>query len=354
MKKENSIARKDYREYFKPYLGETKKYKEWCEIVGEKVQQGGRTRELHMKRWRQFVRLDNEGKGNLKLVYLYSDNELKLTEREGKFYVYIRNYILSFVKGYTGTPLRMSASEILRGAYMVNSQYFNGMNHPEKYVDKFDLYLNRQDEPEEDYIKNMIVANENIFFSATNRLLRRLVSDSIKRMENEHLILADKTFRAYTKTKTYDGNTVYIKHDVTQDERERILAVILKTIEKYNDKADLWYLDKADSENHQAKNRKREIKSESDLFCLSKKEIKKYFDMRDKIFQEEFHKEGYTTFFPTWSISLPKSNIIDFNVYQLDYRNLNKNVYNKLKESKDLESINTFLKEQFIDNFIKI
>ena len=345
MKRENSIARKDYREYFRPYLGETKKYKDWCDIVKEDSS-SGRRRELHIGRWSQFVQFNKNQKGELTPVYLYSDKELKFTEKEGKFYIYIRNYILSFIKDYTGEPLKMSISEILQGAYMVNSQYFKGMNHPEKYVDRFELYLNRQDEPEEDYIKNMIVANENIFFSATNRLLRRLVSDSIKRMENEHLILADKTFRAYTKTKTNDNKTIYIKHEITQDERERILAVILKAIAMYNDESDLG--------NQISNNKKRKIKSEADLFYLSKKEVRKYFKIRDEIFQKEFYKEGYTTFFSIWSISLPKSNIIDFNVYQLDYRGLNKNVYAKLKESRDLESINTFLKEQFIDNFIKI
>ena len=152
-----------YQQLLKDHIGETKTYKDWCEILGEEKAKGGRNKKVQLNQWGQYIDIEPNNR-QLTLVSVYDDNNLQLIENRGKFTTYIENFLMEYLKNCTEDYVILSNRDILEKAYMVNKNYFIGKRNPRLFADEFTVPIKSDDIPDDDYMLRRVMDDNQIFF----------------------------------------------------------------------------------------------------------------------------------------------------------------------------------------------
>ncbi len=216
------------------------------------------------------------------------------------------------------------------------------------FVDSFDIKINKNDIELLGYIPEYyklqkVDKDSRLFFSASYRLLKRIISDCLKNIKNKDLIDYHKTFVCY---KMYKNQFGYKTDIIECDDKmiDRIISVRHESVKEFNE------LNK--DENGQQKFFLKNADSTYMLYQKQKQQFKKILKYN---FQQEFKKEGYTNFSRAWKINLANKNIFqeELNKRHFDEIKLNKNIVDKLLKANDLSTIPEKERNTFISLFIK-
>jgi hypothetical protein len=332
----------------KKYEGQYLQYPELCRLIGEEPKQGGKAKRLHLNRIKQYVDLMQE-KRKIYIGRVYQDSdELQIIEHHGKFTTYIRQFLINLFYELglkTGqNSVVMSNRDILEMTCMVNNNYFIGKNAPYKYLNDFKLNLKREDMPNDEYLANKIIDESDIFFSSSYRLLKRVVYDSLTSMEKASLINKNKTFRLYKNTVDEYGRFHSVQKDCADEDISRILSAQHDAIAEFNEDA---------KERHGADTKYR-LPSIQAVHYLYPAERKRFYAILNRKIREEFSEEGWNAYSAAWKITLAKPRIFEDELEHINYNRLNQNVQDKLLTAKDLDLIETTLKKQFVNTFIRV
>lgn len=331
-----------FQDNLQHYVGDIKRYKDWCNILKEEPKRG-KAKTLQLKQWQQYIDIEPTDK-KLALISIYDDNDLQLIENRGKFTTYIENFLMSYLKNCSGQYVVLSNRDILEGAYMVNNNYFKGKWNRYDYINSLSIPIKQDDIPAPNYINQKLMNESGIFFSVSYRLLKRIIYDSLISIEKKSLIQKNKTFRLYKNYTNEYGKEIHSAHNCNDSEIDRILTVQHDSIKEFNDHAPkysngnyVYYL--------------HDIRS---VHILHKEQKNEFYDILDKNLRKEFQAEGYNAYSTAWKINFANSECFDYELRKFNYNNLNKNVQNKLFTAKDLSIIESTLRKQLIDRFIKL
>ena len=336
--------------YLKKYEGQNFNYKkEFCPLLQiEYKKNGAKTRQL--EQLSQYMELELEY-SKITIIKIYGEDELKLIEKRGKYLTHIENFLILLLSeqvkhGYDYSVL--TNRNILEMATMVNDNYFRGMGNILPFVDNFDIKMNKNDAELLGYIPEYyqlqkVDADSRLFFSASYRLLKRIVSDCLKNIKNKDLIDYHKTFVCYKLYRTQFG---YKTEVVECDNKmiDRIISVRYNSVKEFNELG-------------KNKNGKQEffLKNADSTYMLYQKQKKQFKDILKYNFQQEFKEEGYTNFSRAWKINLANKEIFqeELNKRHFDEMKLNKNIVDKLIKANDLSSIPEKERNVFVGLFIK-
>lgn len=333
-------------ENLKKYEGKELNYKsEFCPLINQEYKTG-KAKLLLLSKLEQYMEIKSEY-NKITIVKIYNDDEIDLIEKRGKYLTHIENFLIIYlsqqaIKGNNYCIL--TNRNILEMATMVNNNYFRGMGNILPFLERFNVYINKKDidllgYDEEYYKLQKIDSDSRLFFSASYRLLKRIIYDCLKNIKDKDLIEYNKTFVCYKLYKLETGQTISETIECTEEMVSRIISVRNLSVKEFNDlhKGE-YFLKNADS-----------------TYVLYPKQKNEFKEILNYNFKEEFAKEGYTNFSRAWKINLGSGVIFKqelenrkFNGYKL-----NNNIINKLLTSKDLEIIADKEKNNFISVFIK-
>ncbi len=330
----------------KDYEGQYIKYPQLCELINEEPK-GGKSKSLHLNRIKQYVDLSQE-KGRIYIGKVYTDNdELKIIENHGKFTTYIKQFLINLFyeleQKTHQTSVVLTNRDILEMTYMVNHNYFIGKNAPYKYLDGFNITLKRDDMPNDQYIVDRILSESDIFFSSSYRLLKRVIYDSLTSLEKASLINKHKTFRLYKNEIDENGKFKSTHHDCNEKEISKILTIQHDSIIEFNE----GLKDNPNKSGYHLSN----IQS---VHYLYPTERKRFYKIMNRRIKEAFKEQGWNAYSVAWHITLAQPQTFEYEINKINYKQLNRNVQDKLLTAKDLSLIEDTLRKQFVNTFIRV
>ena len=70
--------------------------------------------------------------------------------------------------------------------------------------------------------------------------------------------------------------------------------------------------------------------------------------------KEAFKEQGWNAYSVAWHITLAQPQTFEYEINKINYKQLNRNVQDKLLTAKDLSLIEDTLRKQFINTFIRV
>ncbi len=295
-------------------------YKEICSIMNEEQKNGGKNRELQLKRWNKNYGVIKEDK-----YYLLDDSTFipPLIDKRNKYTGYIEILLLNELLLSNESNKDFTYRELMEILGLVNKQYYFAKYNQKEYIEK--LMLEYGEESAE-----MISYSLNIFFSKTKKMLRRLLKNSIDILENKSIIFQNKTIVLYRKKFSQETKKNYVElHTCDKSETAQFLDIQKETMKKYG------------------------ISKISQYFSLDIHTKRCYnTDINEKI--KEIY--GYDVYSFGINLVYSKKQAKEYSTkYISGIKNkLNENIQDKLLNSKELNIISKKLKEQFIKDFIRL
>ena len=309
-------------EYNKPYT-----YKEICELMGEERQSGGDHIKKQLNRWRKKYIIDKPNKRGSKYTILgeiQGADKLVLPKRS-KYAIYIVDGLLNYLSRYSDrTSMTLTYYELFEYLKMTNANYHKAKNNTfdeiEKYIDCI------SDETAQLYgtTKQMIIlANLDRFFGESRKQLKELVDYAIRRLEDNQILYAHKTYKLY---KAQIGDVVFPPHIATDKEISKIMEIQTKALDKLH------------------------IKSKTQLILSGNETYAKY----QRIVLSEIKAQmGYDSYSQAIKfIYSPNSITKEYNY--LNELQLNKNIQEKIRTSVRFKDMLVGLNEEFINEYINI
>lgn len=272
------------------------------------------------------------------VISLYTNNQIQLTENAGKYNTYIENYLIRYLstnyhkQQENEFGIVITNTDIKLALMMVNPKYIDAKNKQDKYIENFDIGGSNLNLPSENYKQRRVQEDLSIFFKTSERLLNRIISDSIKNMEKKSLLTANKTFRLFEVLE--NG---YLKgHDVcTKEEHEKVLHARYSAMQEFNENFPQY-----------------KVKEMVDVIFLSPYHSDQFWKIMKLCLIDEF--DGKYEFFSNAYSLIISEQAINNELRKLNYKNMNNNVKNKLLSAKDMQILNDNLKHQFVDFFVDI
>lgn len=295
-------------------------YKQICSIMNEEQKNGGKGRQLQLKRWNKNYGVVKEGK-----YYLLDDSTFipPLVDKRSKYTSYIEILLLNQLLLSNESNKDFTYRELMETLGLVNKQYYFAKYNQKEYIEK--LMLEYGEESAE-----MIAYSLGIFFSKTKKMLKRLLKNSIDILENKSIIFQNKTIVLYRKTFSQETNKQYIElHTCSKEETAQFLDIQKEIMKKYK------------------------ISKTSQYFSLDIQTRKCYnTDINEKI------KEVFSYDYYSYGVNLvySKKQAKEYSTMYINgiKNKLNENIQDKLLNSKELNIISNKLKEQFIKDFINL
>ena len=214
------------------------KYREICRMFGEEEKKGTNSRKIQLQKWQNKYEIVKE-RTLYTVIRELLPEEIKIVTKRGRYLSNFENFLILYLsnevkKGKNSTVL--TYRNILELSSMVNPDFFKCKNTPYNYMGDFDIYVNDIDLPtgkEAFYRQEKFFDESYIFFSASLRLLKRVVNNCLDELAKQSLILKNKTFVCY---KNYEENNVW-KSEVYECDNnmiQRILTVENKTLKEFN------------------------------------------------------------------------------------------------------------------------
>lgn len=322
------------------------KYKEICEMFGEEEKKGTRSRTFQLKKWQNKYEIE-KNKTFYTVIRELSPDEVKMVTNHGKYLTNFENFLILYLSNEAKNGKKstiLTNRNILELSSMVNPNYFKGKNAFYNYIEDFDFYINDKDLPQgkECYYKQGKILDEShIFFSASLRLLKRIVNDCLDSLAKQSLILKNKTFVCYKNTKTnkiWDSEVFECDDDMIQ----RILTVENNTLKEFNELMKEKYDDNTNT-----------LKEINVNYYLKNEDRNELYKIRNYYFREEFKEEGFSAYSEAWELKLADRICFERELESrnFDWRAFNNLIIKKLETAKELSSIS--LNNDFILKFIK-
>lgn len=322
------------------------KYKEICKMFGDEEKKGTKSRTLQLQKWQNKYEIE-KNKTFYTVIRELLPEEVKIVTNHGKYLTNFENFLILHLsneakQGKKSTVL--TNRNILELSSMVNPNYFKGKNAFYNYIEDFDFYINDKDLPQgkESFYKQGKITDESyIFFSASLRLLKRIVNNCLDSLEKQSLILKNKTFVCY---KNYKENKNWVSEvfECDDDMIQRILTVQNNALEEFNGLMKEKYDDN-----------KHKLKEINVNYYLKSEDRKELYKILNYYFTEEFKEEGFSGYSEAWELKLADRLCFERELESrnFDWRAFNNSIIKKLENTKELSSIN--LKNDFISKFIK-
>lgn len=327
-------------------LNKEYKYKELCEVLGEEPKTN---RVDHIKTLRKYYDIK---KIRTKYVVLkkYNADELKILSPDGTYVSHLTDYISHYCYQHNSDHVVLTAREILEGSGMINGDYNNNYwkSHVDDYEPQFFMPIcdNTDRMEEEDVLRHEIRCKETqLFFRVSYRLLKAVISNALREMREKQIIVN----YGFTEDGEDDGkvsmvyyidkNGFWRKKQASKSEEARILDVKRRTMEIFNSKVPvingkkMYYVDVFERAN-----------------LLYKKQRDEFYDILDEEFRKEFAAEGYLRLGWAYSFVLAKEGREIF----YHQRALNNKIVKRLNGAKELEIMEPQIREQCIQENIKI
>lgn len=210
------------------------KYKEICEILGDKPLQGGKNRSVQLNKWKKEYKVEKVGS---KYTYMgmLTEEEKELAEINGKYTTYIQNLLVALLRRNQANGInevRLGHRELVEYLALVNDQYYKIKR--DKKHDRA-RFLTDMVESKEVTEKNLY-DNLDLFFEQSNRELKEVIKRALDIMEKRCLILYSKAYRFYKKIyyDESDRRKYYIEtHECDDDEMIGVLAIYRQVFEEF-------------------------------------------------------------------------------------------------------------------------
>jgi hypothetical protein len=321
-------------------------YNDICKEMGEEPISGGRSRNNQLKKWRVKYDVLKEGK-KYYIAKEYTPEEIMITDNQSKFTRYIENALIKTLYDCSKKHqdyVVLTNKDILEMTYMVNKNYFKGRSKPYEFVKEISEVISDKDSPQDLFPYSKAIEETQVFFSASYRLLKRVIYDCLNSMVRKSLIQKSPTFRLYKNWTDKDEIHHCKFKDCDEKELDRILSVQYRSVKEFNAKA----------EKYENGANKYFLKNFWGIGTLYPREKKEFFKILSKNFQEEFKEEGWNAYSNAWKINLSHEDCFQYEVQRMNYQALNQNVQDKLSTAKDLDIIGNVIKSQLIKTFIQL
>ncbi len=294
-------------------------YKEICSIMNEEQKNGGKNRELQLKRWKDYG-VVKEGK-----YYLLDDSSFvpPLVDKRSKYTSYIEILLLNQLSSLNKTDANFTYRELIELLGLVNEHYYFAKYNQKEYIEKL-----MSEYGEDSY--EMLSYSLNIFFSKTKKMLKRLLKNSINIIENKSIIFQNKTIVLYKKEYNLETGRHHVElHTCDKKETAKFLDMQKEVMNKYK------------------------ISKIKQYYSLDKQTKKDYNTDINKKIKETFNYDLYSCGI---NVVYSKKQAKEYSTeYISGIKNkLNENIQDKLLNSKELNIISKELKEQFVKDFIKL
>lgn len=309
-------------EYNRPYT-----YKEICEAMGEERQSGGDHIKKQVNRWRKKYIIDKpETRGSKYTILgeIQGADKLIFTKKS-KYTIYIVDGLLHYLNKYKDrTSVTLTYYELFEELKMINPNYHRAKNNMFDEIDKYIDFISDETAMLYGTSKQMIIlANLDRFFGESRKQLKDLVDYAIKRLEDNNILYAHKTYKLY---KAPIGDIIFPPHIATDKELSKILEIEYKALEKLN------------------------IKSKLQLILAGNETYAKYQSI---VLRELKSQLGYDSYSQAIKF-IYSSNGIEKEYNYLDGLQLNKNIREKIKTSVKFKDMLVGLNEEFINQYINI
>ena len=197
--------------------------------------------------------------------------------------------------------------------------------------------------PNDQYIVDRILSESDIFFSSSYRLLKRVIYDSLTALEKASLINKHKTFRLYKNEIDENGKFKSTHHDCNEKEISKILTIQHDSIIEFN-------------EGLKSNPNKGEyhLSNIQGVHYLYPTERKRFYKIMNRRIKEAFKEQGWNAYSVAWHITLAQPQTFEYEINKINYKQLNRNVQDKLLTAKDLSLIEDTLRKQFVNTFIRV
>lgn len=294
-------------------FNEPLKYSDVCEMFNEEKVNGGKSRKLQLDKWQKEYEIEKNGR-NYIIIREYTDKEKYLLKNDKKFTINIERILLNKIKVSGNTQITLTYKEIFEGLNVVNKDYYKA-KYKEFYSYLNHILIDHKKElkyyeflPDAEYKRETIEKDMRNYFFKTNNILKKMVKDALESMQKRDLIIWSRSFKLIRKHKNYVET-----HCTTLEEDSIILDIIDEAKREINDKG---------------------------LFFMNKEEKEKYYKIIDELI---FEKLGYDHCHDAVRLVMSEKAIErDLNKIEevgMSKRILNKGTFNKLNNSKELESL---------------
>lgn len=303
------------------------KYKEICKMFGDEIlNASGNKRTNQLKRWNKEY-LVTKDKTWYTIIRERTDEEKIALASTKEYAIYIENILINMLKHLSDEAdknhVRFSYHELFEKLGITNELYYKVLNENKITKEEYSLLVSTKNKIDND----VVLFNLDVFFSESQTLLKRMIDDALKSMEQQMLIISGKSYRLFTNIKLPDGKYAITKHDCTDEETEEILYIFNSLLEKYH------------------------VKKINDIYGLEKEIRNSYFLEVSKKIRDTFKCDYYCK---TFDIVLTRKGIDREYNKLLNKNKLNNNVQNKLLNSKVLKkSVAEVLLQVFIEDLIR-
>lgn len=315
--------------YMMPHVHRTISYPEFCELTKEPEYSDKQKRKAQIKNWSNYMSITTKY-NRIILNKIYSGDEMLLIDHNVKFTEYISDLIIFYLANSKNDMETLTYKEFAEYFYMVNKDYYIAKYQRQNYVDHFNLSTDLVHFTKEAK-ENRINEDIGMFFYTTDSIIKSIIRNALKSLERRGLIFYNANFKLYKTIKIGATNKYIMKvYTCNKQQRKEFLDIRKKIMRKYGIEKlqDIIYLDSVVRKNYF-----NDLKSE-----MSKSEILKYANRYANAFDIEYGVRA---------VDYEYQRIMSKNRYTV-----NNNMQYKLLTTKELQSINTVLKKQFIDEFI--
>lgn len=341
----------------KEYEGQLLGYTDICKIINEEPRIAN-SKKAHIKKISNWVDLKKEGR-KYEIAFVYDEPQsLSIIYNNDRYKKYIEFFLLLKFSKLTESDVVVSLSDqdILEGTYMVNDKYYRALTHKWQEANKFINFIENDKLPLNEK-QDVAYSYLDLFFCASHRALKRLVRNTLDTMKKSFLIDYRKGWRLYKFWIDKNGieHREYNDH-CTDEEINRILEAYNKAAKEWNNTIPPRKIINGTETNEPAIH----LDDYTDIWKIKNEEqLKAWRKLKRKYIQEEFKEEGYTwagTIYVINHVSPQyfKTTLSDFVRFNLDFKDCNDAVQNKLIAQKDLQELEEVVRRQCIKNYIDI
>lgn len=304
-------------------------YNEFCELTNS-TPVTPKQKVAQFNEWSKYMDL-TKGYNKITLNKVYNTDEMLLISHNRKFTEYISDLIIMYLANSNKKVETLTYKELAEYLYMVNKNYYKAKYKKMEYIDEFEMHTDILYFTKDAAAKH-IYNDMGMFFNITDKIIKEIIRNALKSLENKGLIICNTNFKLYKTVKVKESQYVTKTYICNDDQRKEFLNIRKKIMIKHNVNKlqDIIYL-KKDERDSYFKDLRVALQSSPILNNCSKYANAFDIEYGDKAVQYEYKR-----------------------IIAENKKIINNNLQYKLLTTKELECINNALKVQFIDKFIDI
>lgn len=342
----------------KQYINKKLTFEQYCTVRDLEYKKSGSYKTKIKEFDSQYFRFDDTCK-EMNILEIYPPEERRWLEYKQKYLQTVQNVLLArFCKEKqqidpnTGKPFKsitLSYNEMYQEFCMVSEHNWKPAKHyPESilYLEYFKKIYNKDLTENENYRK--IKTENKVFVTVADRTMKRIINDSIKRLENQKFIIASDTYRlvkTINEIKEIDENTgeeiatsrQQEIHDCTDSENERVLKAFRNVMKNWIAINDDGTASRVSSWEH--------------IYTLNYQQKENFFGCINQSIKEEF--EDKWDFAYRCKKFLIMDGLDEEYVVEFFLDKMNNSIIDRFTNTKELDCLSMQMKDIFIENYIK-